>query len=226
MNRQAHTYPDGSKYQGELKDGKRHGQGAWLRPDGTKYVGQWFNDRPEGQGTITWPDGKKYVGQWKNGKRHGQGAEISPDGGMVEGEWEEGTFIRETYTESALPFEERPKSRPSRARVAKPDMGSDGKNFFMSLFDISMQEMVTPKIIRVIYIIGLVFIGLGVIGSIIAAIFTVGDSGVLALLGTIIVAPIGALIGIIFLRIYLEIIILLFNIYDQLKEIKSMMRER
>ena len=59
-----------------------------------------------------------------------------------------------------------------------------------------------------------------------AAIFAVGSTGVLTLLGTIIVAPIGALIGIIFLRIYLEIIILLLNIYDQLKDIRSIMRER
>lgn len=59
-----------------------------------------------------------------------------------------------------------------------------------------------------------------------AAIFAVGSTGVLTLLGTIIVVPIGALIGIIFLRIYLEIIILLLNIYDQLKDIRSIMRER
>lgn len=226
MNKQTHTYPDGSKYKGELKDGKRHGQGAWLRPDGTKYIGQWFNDRPEGQGTITWPDGKKYVGQWKNGKRHGQGAEISADGDMVEGEWEAGTFVRETFTDSANPFEEEPKVKPARARAAKPDMVSGGANFFASLFDVSMREMVTPKIIRIIYIIGLVLIGLGVLGSIIAAIFAVSSTGVMALIGTVIIAPIGALVGVIFLRIYLEIIILLFNIYDQLKDIRSMMRER
>ncbi len=226
MNRQTHTYPDGSKYQGELKDGKRHGQGAWLRPDGTKYVGQWRNDKPEGQGTITWPDGKKYVGQWISGKRHGQGAEISPDGGMVEGEWEDGTFVRETFAESDLSFEEKPKAKPSRVRAAKPAAATGGANFFASLFDVSMREMVTPKIIRVIYIIGLVFIGLGVLGAIATSIFTVGTTGVFALLATIIVAPIGALIGIIFLRIYLEIIILLFNIYDQLKDIRNRMHER
>jgi hypothetical protein len=145
---------------------------------------------------------------------------------MVEGEWEEGTFIRETTTESAHPFEEQPKAKPAYARSGKSDAGFGGTNFLVSLFDISMREMVTPKIIRVIYIIGLVFIGLGVLGAIITAIFTVGSTGVLALLGTVIVAPIGALIGVIFLRIYLEIIILLFNIYDQLKDIRSMMRER
>ena len=52
MNRRTYTYPDGTTYEGEWKDGKRHGHGVWTRLDGTMYVGEWENDKPQGQGTL------------------------------------------------------------------------------------------------------------------------------------------------------------------------------
>ncbi len=97
---------------------------------------------------------------------------------------------------------------------------AQGKGFFASLFDVSMKEMITPRIIRFIYVIGLVAIGIGALGAIIGAIF----SGVGSFLGTLIGAPLGALVAVIFLRIYMELIILLFNIYEQLKEIRKGLR--
>jgi hypothetical protein len=35
-------------------------------PDGSKYTGQWKDGKMNGQGTMTHPDGKKHVGQFKN----------------------------------------------------------------------------------------------------------------------------------------------------------------
>ena len=63
-----YTYPDGRKYVGENKNGKRTGQGTFTSPDGRKYVGEWKDSLPNGQGTMTWSDGEKYVGEWKDGK--------------------------------------------------------------------------------------------------------------------------------------------------------------
>ncbi len=226
MNKESINYPDGSKYKGETWDGKRHGQGVWQRPDGTRYAGEWKNDRPDGQGTISWPDGKKYVGQWKNGKRHGQGAEIYPDGKMIEGEWEAGIMAREITTDSQPVFDKRAQGQPGSRGENKVNFQAEGKSFFASLFDINMKEMVTPKIIRVIYVIGIILIGLGALGAILSAILAVGTTGAGALLAAIIVVPLASLLGVIFLRIYLEIIILLFNIYDQLKDIKSFLLKK
>ncbi|MBW6464478.1 MAG: DUF4282 domain-containing protein [Firmicutes bacterium] len=224
MSREDLIYPDGSRYRGEVKNGKRDGQGTLLKPDGTKYVGEWREDRPHGQGTITWADGRKYVGEWKNGKKHGYGSEIHSDGTMIEGEWEKGTFIREITSDPEPQFDRhKPKgAEPVSGRGV--NMQEEGRSFFSSLFDITMREMITPKIIRVMYVIGIILIGIGALGAILTSIFAVGDSGAGVLLATIIAAPIGAVLGVIFLRIYLEIIILLFNIYDQLKEIKSSLR--
>jgi hypothetical protein len=223
MSREKITYPDGSWYEGDIQGGKRHGQGIWVRPDGTKYNGQWQNDKPNGQGTINWPDGRKYIGEWKEGKRHGYGSDISADGKMQEGEWVGGEYLREQPVEPVRrrQYEESDQS----SRSSKGDYKEEGNSFLLSLIDVSMKEMITPKIIRVLYIIGLVGIGLGALGAIVTAIFTVGSTGVGSLIAAIIAAPLGAFIGVVLLRVYLEIIILLFNIYDQLKEIrKSLIR--
>lgn len=39
MNQDEITLPDGSKYIGELKDGKPHGQGVVIHPNGAQYTG-------------------------------------------------------------------------------------------------------------------------------------------------------------------------------------------
>ncbi len=223
MSREKITYPDSSWYEGDIQGGKRHGQGIWVRPDGTKYNGQWQNDKPNGQGTINWPDGRKYIGEWKEGKRHGYGSDISADGRMQEGEWSGGEYLREQPVNPVRRGQYEESGQSSRS--SKGDYKEEGKGFLLSLFDVNMKEMITPKIIRVLYIIGLVGIGLGALGAIVTAIFTVGSAGIGSLIAAIIAAPLGAFIGVVFLRVYLEIIILLFNIYDQLKEIrKSLIR--
>ena len=40
------TFPNGTKYKGELKDGKPNGQGTSTFTDGGKYVGKWREDKP------------------------------------------------------------------------------------------------------------------------------------------------------------------------------------
>ena len=87
---ETYTYPDGGKYVGKFKDGKKNGQGTFTFPDGRKYVGEYNNDVPYGQGTITSPSGYKYEGEWKDGKPDGQGTETFPDGSTYVGEWQNG----------------------------------------------------------------------------------------------------------------------------------------
>ena len=61
------TFPNGTKYKGELKDGKPNGQGTSTFTDGGKYVGKYKDGKKDGQGTYTWSDGDKYVGELKYG---------------------------------------------------------------------------------------------------------------------------------------------------------------
>ena len=51
------NYDDGSRYVGELKEGRKHGNGILYVPDGAVYLGQWEGDNYHGQGTYIHPDG-------------------------------------------------------------------------------------------------------------------------------------------------------------------------
>ena len=85
-----YTYTDGGSYTGEWKDNLRHGKGTDTFANGVIYEGDWEFDKRHGQGTLTMPDLGTYVGEWKEGKKHGQGTFSLADGGKYEGEWVEG----------------------------------------------------------------------------------------------------------------------------------------
>ena len=53
-------------YEGELKDGKKHGQGTQIYEGGAKYEGEWMNDMKHGQGTFTYTNGTIKKGLWEN----------------------------------------------------------------------------------------------------------------------------------------------------------------
>jgi len=67
-----YLWENGTKYMGEWKDGKKHGQGTFTygkgKWEGDKYEGEFKVGYRNGQGTYTWSDGEKYVGEWKDGK--------------------------------------------------------------------------------------------------------------------------------------------------------------
>ena len=78
---------EGDKYEGEFKVGYRNGQGTYTWSDGDKYVGEFKDDKPNGEGTYTWPDGKKHEGEFKEGIKHGQGTFTLSNGSRYVGEW-------------------------------------------------------------------------------------------------------------------------------------------
>lgn len=84
------NYTNGSKYVGEFKDNKRHGQGTYTWADGEKYVGEWKNGNQNGQGTHIYADGGKYLGQWKDGKQNGHGTDTWTNGDKYAGEFSNG----------------------------------------------------------------------------------------------------------------------------------------
>ena len=59
------TSPRGGKYEGEYKDGKRHGQGKLTYPDGSNYVGEW-KDGERWNGTL-YDKEEKIIGKFMNG---------------------------------------------------------------------------------------------------------------------------------------------------------------
>ena len=53
-------------YEGEWKDGERHGQGTYDDNAGNIYIGEWKYNQRSGEGIQIFSDGSKYEGQWKN----------------------------------------------------------------------------------------------------------------------------------------------------------------
>ena len=78
---------------------------------------------------------------------------------------------------------------------------SDGKGFVGALFDLSFTTFVTPMIIKVVYIIGLVLIGLGTLFVSLSGFF--GDSPALGVV-TLIVGPIVGLLYLCLFRMMCE----------------------
>ena len=87
--------PDGSKYVGEFKDGKYHGQGTYLFADGRRYVGELKDGKRSGQGVFMLLDGTRYIGEYKDDKWNGVGSVYSASGQVLQaGTYDDNRLVR------------------------------------------------------------------------------------------------------------------------------------
>ena len=96
--RQVLTYTN-ARYEGEIRDGKPHGQGTKTYSNGDRYEGKWRDGNEHGRGTYTWTNGNRYEGEWHDGKRHGLGIFTWSDGDHYKGDYVDGKRTGQgTYT--------------------------------------------------------------------------------------------------------------------------------
>lgn len=86
-NIETQTYENGDRFQGELKNGKRNGKGAYFYADGSVYKGDWKDGKENGEGMLTTSYGDEYDGEWKSGKKHGKGTYTFANGSKYVGEF-------------------------------------------------------------------------------------------------------------------------------------------
>eukprot|EP00825_Cyclidium_porcatum_P045940 TRINITY_DN710_c0_g2_i2.p1 TRINITY_DN710_c0_g2~~TRINITY_DN710_c0_g2_i2.p1 ORF type:complete len:803 (-),score=190.89 TRINITY_DN710_c0_g2_i2:247-2655(-) len=84
VNNRQIRYPNGDLYEGDIKDGKKHGKGVYTQGDAYKYDGEYQNDQKHGFGQES-DNGNKYSGQWENNQKQGQGTWEFKYGGKYEG---------------------------------------------------------------------------------------------------------------------------------------------
>jgi len=75
------------QYEGEWVDDQEHGEGRQTRVDGSIYEGQFKHGRFSGRGRMSWSTKQTYEGQYENDLRHGIGRFTWPDGRIYDGQW-------------------------------------------------------------------------------------------------------------------------------------------
>eukprot|EP00340_Litonotus_pictus_P001232 CAMPEP_0170521576 /NCGR_PEP_ID=MMETSP0209-20121228/6961_1 /TAXON_ID=665100 ORGANISM="Litonotus pictus, Strain P1" /NCGR_SAMPLE_ID=MMETSP0209 /ASSEMBLY_ACC=CAM_ASM_000301 /LENGTH=230 /DNA_ID=CAMNT_0010808541 /DNA_START=971 /DNA_END=1660 /DNA_ORIENTATION=+ len=83
------SFSNGSKYEGETVNNKRHGIGILYIKDGSVLEGNWNNDLFNGSGTAQYDKGT-YHGEFKNSLFHGKGKSYMKNGDIYDGGFEEG----------------------------------------------------------------------------------------------------------------------------------------
>jgi hypothetical protein len=84
------TLQSGERYDGGWKENKREGYGQQTYVDGTTYEGGWHDDAEWGWGKKGKPTGEIYSGGFVNGKEHGYAVRKHLDGRIFEGGIKEG----------------------------------------------------------------------------------------------------------------------------------------
>ena len=92
------------------------------------------------------------------------------------------------------------------------------KGFYGSLFDLSFQEFITPKVIKVLYVIFLVILALGVLAGLGVAAFGLINGQFEALL-VLLVLPIAIHVYLVVGRIYFELLMVAFGVLENLQQI-------
>ena len=83
-------YKSGSVYDGETKNGKRHGYGILKLSSGQVYEGHFVNDKYHGYGIYTFPDGKYYKGDFRDNTYDGKGEFHFANGDVFVGHYKSG----------------------------------------------------------------------------------------------------------------------------------------
>lgn len=97
------------------------------------------------------------------------------------------------------------------------------KGFFASLFDLSFSSLVTTKVIKFVYVLTLIAIGLLGLVFIVAAFV---KSLALGLLTLVILAPLVSLFYVVYARVLLEFVIAVFRIMEYQRDMLEIARQQ
>lgn len=117
------------------------------------------------------------------------------------------------------PYPPQPAYRPP----AGPRYDND-KGFFGSLFDFSFDNFVAPKLVKFLYVVNLILISLLAIAYVMVGFGLMAsgdDSAAVGGLVVIIISPIAWFLGVMVTRVWLELLIVMFKISEDIKDIRD-----
>jgi len=94
----------------------------------------------------------------------------------------------------------------------------EAKGLLRSLFDFQFTSLITTKIIRFVYALIVILLSLGALGVFISSLARGGFIGVFFAL---IIVPLGYLVYLILIRIWMEILIVVFRLGDDVRAIRQ-----
>ena len=100
---------------------------------------------------------------------------------------------------------------------SEPSLNPWTSGFWLRLFDMTFRTFITPQILAVVFVIGMLLEFMAVIFALVVAL----TNGFWALLWAIIFAPVVLLVGVVILRVWLEILIVLFTIAGGVVEVAN-----
>lgn len=71
IDKKTYAFADGTKYEGEMLNGKMHGTGIYTWANGNQYEGDWVNGKMSGKGKYTCRNGRQFNGNFENNKPAG-----------------------------------------------------------------------------------------------------------------------------------------------------------
>ncbi|XP_029938420.1 ankyrin repeat and MYND domain-containing protein 1 [Salarias fasciatus] len=76
---------DGSRYEGGIVNGLKHGKGRFSWRNGEYFEGYFYKDYRHGDAVYCWPTGHKFIGKFYLNRREGHGQHAFPDGTTFQG---------------------------------------------------------------------------------------------------------------------------------------------
>ena len=89
-NKQEIKYANGSRYVGQVFNGKAEGKGIKYHNNGDRYEGEFKNGKCDGRGIDYYNNGDRYEGNFINGKYDGKGIFFAHEGSRYEGDYKNG----------------------------------------------------------------------------------------------------------------------------------------
>ncbi len=86
------------------------------------------------------------------------------------------------------------------------------KGFFASLFDVSFESLITPRIVRGLYAVILALVSMGTLGTLIAAFASDRSAG--SRLATFVFVPLAWLLYVVVTRVAFELVVAVFRILE------------
>ena len=109
------------------------------------------------------------------------------------------------------------------AMSTTPVIPTARKGFLASLFDTSFTTLVTTRVISVLYLLLLIFVGLGLLAFVVTAIASGSAAEILV---AVIVGPLVALLYVVYARVILEVILAIFRLLESSREIAFLQRQQ